>query len=63
MHGDESIIHIKNGKGGLLYFNIVVPIEKGTGYVFRYVREMELASASTEVGIRVSVQPENSDWS
>jgi hypothetical protein len=55
MHGDESLIHIKNRKGGVINFKIAVPTKKWAVCACRFVHAIVFASMSIEVGIKVSV--------
>ena len=55
MCGDESLIWIKNGKGGVIDFDIVVPTEKGAIYVCKFIRTSEIAASSTECGIKTNI--------
>jgi hypothetical protein len=55
MHGDQTMIHIENRKGGMIEFDIVVPAEKGIVYACRFMRSMEIATASAMIGKKVSI--------
>ena len=37
IRGDDTLIHIENGKGGTIDLNIVVPTEKGAIYACKFV--------------------------
>jgi hypothetical protein len=52
---EESLIHIENGKGRVINFDIPVPMEKEAVYTCQFVHDTELASASMDVGMMVSV--------
>jgi hypothetical protein len=53
--GNEYPIHIENGKGDVIDFNIVVPTEKGAIYTCKYFRTMEIATASTENMMKLNI--------
>jgi hypothetical protein len=44
--GDQTLIRIKNGKGGTIDFDIVVPTEKGAIYVCKFAWSVEVAAGS-----------------
>jgi hypothetical protein len=48
--GDESLIRIENGKGGVINFDIVVPTAKGAIYACKFMQEAEVVSACTDTG-------------
>jgi ATP-dependent protease HslVU (ClpYQ) peptidase subunit len=53
--GDESLIHIENGKGEVIDFNIVVPTEKGAIYACKFVCAVEVVTASAENTMKVNI--------
>ncbi len=53
--GDESLIRVKNRKGGVIDFDIVVPTEKGAIYACKFVHFDEIAASSMEYGIKMSI--------
>ncbi len=55
MCGDESLIWIKNGKGGVIDFNIVVPTEKGAIYACKFICTSEIAASSTKCSIKMNI--------
>jgi hypothetical protein len=55
VHGDESLIRIENKKGDVIDFNIVVSTEKGAIYACKFVRTMEIATASTEDMVKLNM--------
>ena len=55
VQGNESLIHIENGKGDVIDFDIVVPTEKGVIYACKFVRTVEIATASTEHLVNVNI--------
>jgi hypothetical protein len=55
VRGDESLIHIENGKGEVINFDIVVPTEKGAIYACKFVRTVEVATASAECAMKVNI--------
>ena len=55
MCGDESLIRIENRKGEVIDFDIVVPTEKGAIYACKFVRTVEVATASAERTMKVSI--------
>ena len=55
VHGDETLICIENGKGEVIDFDIVVPIEKGAIYTCKFVRTVEVAMARAENKMKVNI--------
>jgi len=53
--GNETLIHIENGKGDVIDFDIVVPAEKGAIYACKLVHTVEVATASTDNVIRLNI--------
>ena len=51
---DKSLIRIKNGKGGVINFDIVVPTEKGSIHTCNFMRMTEIAASSTERWVRLN---------
>jgi hypothetical protein len=52
---DESLIRIENGQGEVIDFDIVVPTEKGAIYACKFVRTVEVATASAESTMRIGI--------
>jgi len=55
VRGNESLIFIENEKGEVKDFGIVVPTEKGAIYACKFVRTVEVATASTENTMKVNI--------
>jgi hypothetical protein len=55
VRGDESLIRIENRKGEVIDFDIVVPIEKGAIYACKFVRTVEVTTASAERTMKVNI--------
>ena len=55
MRGNKTLIHIKNGMGGTIDFDIVVPTEKGAIYACKFVRCVEVAAGSVIKPIRLNI--------
>ena len=53
--GDEMLIRIENRKGGVINFDIVVPMAKGAVYACKFVQDTELASACMDTGTQMNV--------
>ena len=54
-HGDKILIHIENGKGGVINFSTVVPTAKGAVYACKFVRRAEIALACTTIGMCMNI--------
>ena len=52
MCGDESLIWIKNGKGGVIDFDIVVPTEKGAIHAYKFICISELRPLAKNAGLK-----------
>jgi hypothetical protein len=55
MHGNETLIHIENRKGGAINFDIVVPTEKGAIYACKFACTIEVATASMNNVVRLNI--------
>jgi hypothetical protein len=55
LHGDESLIPIENGKGGVINFDIVVPTEKGAIYACKFMHMTEIVASSTKSRVRLNI--------
>jgi hypothetical protein len=55
IRGDDTLICIENGKGGIIDFDIVVPTEKGAIYACKFVRSVEMAGASIGKAMRLNI--------
>jgi hypothetical protein len=53
--GDATIIEVRNAGGATIRFDIVVDMPKGAVFACRFVRDAELAMASTDPGTRMDV--------
>jgi hypothetical protein len=53
--GDQTLIRIKNGKGGTIDFDIVVLTEKGAIYARKFARSVEVAARSVTKTMRLSI--------
>ena len=54
-HGDKSLIRIKNGKGGVINFDIVVPTAKGATYACKFVQGTEIALVYNTTGTCMTI--------
>ena len=53
--GDDSLICIENGKGGVINFDIVVPTAKRAIYACKFIQETEVVSACTDMGTQMNI--------
>jgi len=53
--GNASGITAKNGNGGIMKFDIVVRMAKGMIFACRFVRDAEIAAASTDAGTKMNI--------
>ena len=53
--GDKSLIWIENRKGGVIFFDIVVPTEKAAIYSCKFMCMTEIAASSTKSGVRLNI--------
>ena len=53
--GDESLICIEYRKGDDIDFDNVVPTEKGAIYTCKFVRTVEIVTASTESMVKLNI--------
>ena len=54
--GDATGITVKNGKGGVIEFDIVILTARGAIFACRFIRDADINAASTEAGTRMNVQ-------
>jgi hypothetical protein len=59
MLGDKSSIQIENNEDGVINFDIVVPTEKGVIDACKFVRVTEVATANTDVKVRLKTNVAN----
>ncbi len=53
--GYKLLIRIENGKGGVIYFDIVVLTEKSKIYACKFMQETEVVSGCTNMGVRMNI--------